>query len=193
VLAYLQMRCQPATASFALSLVCGASLACGQSNSAVSPITSASTPESGPELSLSGVAFVRTVEGRVIARGTASRLDYRRAGGRLDANVTAMTLLPQPGSRTASFGAMSFSAPHATGEVVEKRGLAWGGVKFSSTRGDKAATEAVEYGDDLIHGEKPVVASGPGYSMKGNGLVAKADGSEASLTNGAGGTLEVSP
>lgn len=189
MLAYLQMRCQPATAAAVLALAGGAMLACGQSNSAVSAVTS--TPADSPDLSLKGVAFVRTAEGRITARGTANRLDYRRAGGRLDADVTAMTLLPVPGSKTATFGAMSFSAPHASGEITEKRGMAWGGVKFSSARGDKAATEAVEYGDDLIHGEKPVAASGPGYRMKGNGLVAKADGSEVSLTNGTSGTLEV--
>jgi Lipopolysaccharide-assembly, LptC-related len=186
------MRCQPAIC-VALSLSAGALLACGKQNTAMSQGTSVSATADSPDLSLRGVAFVRTADGRITARGTADRLDYRRAGGRLDAEVTAMTLVPQPGGRLATFGLMHFVAPHAKGEVGDKRGNAWGGVRFESDRGDHASTEAVEYADDQVRGDRPVTARGPGYTMHGNGLLAKGDGSEVTLTNGASGTLEASP
>jgi hypothetical protein len=146
-----------------------------------------------PDLSLRGVAFVRTAEGRITARGTAARLDYRRAGGRLDAEVAAMTMVPEPAGRLASFGLMHFSAPRAMGEVADKRGSASGGVKFTSARGDRAATEAIEYADDQVRSNKPVDARGPGYVMRGNGLIANKDGTEISLIDGTSGTMEVGP
>jgi hypothetical protein len=141
-------------------------------------------------LSLRGVAFARTADGRITARGTAQHLDYRRAGGQLNAEVTAMTLVPQAGSQLATFGLLDLSAPYVKGEVQEKAGSAWGGVKVAATRGDRGATEAVEYGHDLITSEKPVQLAGPGYVMHGNGLVLQADGSSMRLTHGVTGTLQ---
>jgi hypothetical protein len=143
-----------------------------------------------PDLSLKGVAFARTSEGRIAARGTAARLDYRRPGGRVDAEVTAMTLFPQPGSQLASFGQLGFSAPHAKGEVTARRGTAFGGVDFASSRGDRGRTDAVELDGDTLHGETPVVLTGPGYQMQGRGLIATADGKTVGLTNGVTGTLQ---
>jgi hypothetical protein len=160
--------------------------ACGKENTLVSPSTSVNAPD----LSLRGVAFARTADGRVTARGTAVHLDYRRAGGQLNAEVTAMTLVPQAGSRLATFGLLHFAAPHATGELQARHGNAWGGVRFSATRGDRGATEAVEYDGDLIHGEQPVALSGPGYAMNGHGLLMRTDGSSLSLTHGVTGTLQ---
>ena len=136
------------------------------------------------------MAFARSADGRITARGTAARLDYRRAGGQLNAEVTAMTLVPQAGSQLATFGLLHFTAPSVKGEVQAKRGNAWGGVKFSSTRGDRGSTEEVEYDGDQITGDKPVALSGPGYTMHGNGLVMKSDGSGMRLTNGVTGTLQ---
>jgi agmatine/peptidylarginine deiminase len=148
------------------------------------------SPESAPDLSLRGVAFARSADGRITARGTAAHLDYRRAGGQLNADVTAMTLVPQPGSQLATFGLLQFVAPKVKGEVQAKHGNAWGGVKFNSTRGDRGATEEVEYDGDLITSDKPVALAGPGYVMHGNGMILNADGSSMRLTNGVTGTLE---
>jgi hypothetical protein len=141
-------------------------------------------------LTLHGVTFARTADGRVTARGTAAHLDYRRAGGQLNAEVAAMTLVPQAGSQLASFGLLHFTAPHAAGEVAAKHGNAWGGVRFDATRGDQGATEAVIYEGSVIHGEQPVDLSGPGYVMHGHGLVMRADGSSLSLNHGVTGTLQ---
>jgi hypothetical protein len=142
------------------------------------------------DLSLRGVALVRTADGRVTARGTANSLDYRRSGGQLNAEIAAMTLVPQTSSRLATFGLLHFTAPKVAGETQARRGNAWGGVHFDSTHGDRGATEAVEYEGDFIHGEKPVALAGPGYEMHGNGLVLRTDGSTMSLTHGVTGTLQ---
>lgn len=136
------------------------------------------------------MAFARTADGRVTARGTAAHLDYRRAGGQLNAEVANMELVPQSGSRLAAFGLLRFAAPHATGELQARHGNAWGGVRFKSTRGDRGATDAVEYDGDLIHGDQPVALSGPGYVMNGHGLVMRTDGSSLSLSHGVTGTLQ---
>jgi hypothetical protein len=164
--------------------------ACGKPNSAGTTRRSASSMTNGADLSLRDVALVRTSEGRIAARGTAARLDYRRAGGHLDANVAAMTVFPERGAQVASFGAMHFSAPTATGEVGARRGVAMGGVRFAAARGDRGTTESLEYDGETIHGEQPVRLSGPGYRVQGHGVVARADGSNVTLQNGVSGTLQ---
>jgi lipopolysaccharide export system protein LptC len=147
-------------------------------------------PANSADLSLRDVALVRTSEGRVAARGTAARLDYRRAGGHLDADVAAMTVFPERSAQVASFGAMHFSAPTATGEVGARHGVASGGVRFSAARGDQGDTESLEYDGETIHGDDPVRLSGPGYRVQGHGVVARADGSIVTLRDGVSGTLQ---
>lgn len=172
-----------------IALTGASAIACGKQNTQAFPNVSASEAANAPDLSLRGVAFARTANGRITARGTAQHLDYRRAGGLLNADVTAMTLVPQAGSQLATFGLLNLSAPHVKGELQEKSGNAWGGVKVAATRGDRGATEAVEYRGELITSEKPVQLSGPGYVMHGNGMVMQADGSFMRLTHGVTGTL----
>jgi len=189
VLAFLQMRSQP-TKFAVIALTSALAIACGKQNTQVVPKSSVKAVPDAPDLSLRGVAFARFSDGRITARGTAQLLDYRRAGGQLNAEVAAMTLVPQPGSRLATFGLLQLAAPHVKGEVQEKAGSAWGGVTFAASRGDRGATEAVEYSKDLITSEKPVQLAGPGYVMHGNGLVMQADGSSMRLTNGVTGSLQ---
>ena len=101
-----------------------------------------------------------------------------------------MTILPEPGARLASFGAMHFTAPAAQGEVSARHGVASGGVRFVASRGDAGDTEALEYDGDTIHGEDPVRLSGPGYRVRGHGVVARSDGSVVTLRDGVSGTLQ---
>lgn len=189
MLAFLQMRSQ-FKAVLALLLTGALAGACGKSNSAKATRPSALSLTNGADLSLREVALVRTSEGRVAARGTAARLDYRRAGGHLDADVAAMTVVPEPGAQVASFGAMSFTAPAATGEVSARHGIASGGVRFAAARGDRGDTEALEYDGETVHGEDLVRLSGPGYRVQGHGVVARADGSVVTLQKGVSGTLQ---
>jgi hypothetical protein len=171
------------------ALALALSAACGKAADA--SVSSLSTPVDAPDLSLTSVAFARLSEGRVVARGNAERLDYRRTGGRLEAVDGAAAINPQPGSGLAEFGTLRFSAPHIDGEIPNRRGNATGGVRLDTTRGDTARAERVGYDGDVLQTDVPVQASGPGYRVNGNGLLARTDGSEIRLTNGVHGRLQM--
>jgi len=126
-----------------------------------------------------------------VARGTAARLDYRRAGGQFIAGEVAATVVPEAGSGPAAFGELRLSAPHVEGEVANKRGNAWGGVVLDTGRGDHAVTEAVAYDGAILRSVAPVAAHGPGYTVESHGLVAQADGSAVELTSGVQGKLQM--
>src|SRR5205814_6743264 len=100
-------------------------------------VSHTSLPDDAPDLALRGVAFARLSEGRVVARGTAEHLDYRRAGGRLVARTGAASMVPEAGTALASFGTLYFAAPHVDGEIGSRRSNAWGGVNLNTGRGDK--------------------------------------------------------
>jgi len=150
-----------------------------------------SVPEGTPDLSLRQVAFARLSEGRMVSRGTAARLDYRRSGGRMDADNGSAQVTPEPGTGLASFGWLRFSAPHVQGEITNRRGTAWGGVDLITQRGDRARTERAEYDGDVVRSNTKVTARGPGYDVQGNGLLARTDGSSISLVKGTRGALEM--
>ena len=172
----------------ALTLL-AAPLACGQGGgTAASP---SSTPGDSPDLTLQTVAFARMSDGRVVARGTARKLDYRRQGGRLLASEAALTLEPQQGGGFASFGALFLQAREVDGEVTGRRGNARGDVRLDAARGDRARTEALDYEGPLIRTDTPVDAQGPGYKVHSNGLVARTDGSSVQLTHHVSGALQV--
>lgn len=185
MIAFLQMRSQSA-----ILLLATAGAACG-GNSAAPVISHLSLPEDSPDLSLQGVAFARLSDGRVVSRGTARHLDYRRAGGRLVASDAAATIVPEAGTGLASFGVLQVQAPHVEGEIVNRRGDAKGGVRLDTGRGDHARTDAVHYDGAVVTSDTHVVASGPGYSVESNGMVARADGSAVHLTRGVNGRLEL--
>jgi hypothetical protein len=141
------------------------------------------------------VAFARTADGRVTARGTADELGYRRAGGRLDARVAAATLYPEPSTGYAMFGAVQVDAPRAEGDLSSKRGTGSGGVTFRAARGDHGTTERILWDGlhDQLSGDREVIASGPGYAVRSHGFSARADGSDITLTGGVSGILQPEP
>ena len=71
-------------------------------------------------MALHEVAFARLADGRVTARGTANELGYRRAGGRLDADVGFATLYPEPSSGYAIFGAVQVDGRMVDAPVVQR-------------------------------------------------------------------------
>ena len=174
------------TASVVLSLVAACA---GRSQTGATTLNS--TVKDAPDLSLQGVAFARLSEGRLVARGTAKTVDYRRAGGHLVASDGAVSLSPDSGTELASLGTLHVTAPSIDGEVTNRRGNAWGGVRLVTDRGDKGFTEKVAYDDPFVRSQTPVDASGPGYRVHGNGMIAKADGSSVVLTKGVKGNLEM--
>ena len=138
------------------------------------------------------VAFARLAEGRVTARGTATQLGYRRAGGRLDAQSPTATLYPQPATGYAMFGEVQLAAPHGEGDLATKHGTASGGVRFRTARGDRGTTERILWDGlaDQLSGDRQVDAQGPGYLVRSRGFSAHADGRDITLTGGVSGTLQ---
>src|SRR5436305_13636947 len=120
------MWSQSAVAGAAAALLLG----CGGRTGPVSGVSDPSPPSDVPDVVLHDVAFARLADGRVTARGTANELGYRRAGGRLDADVGFATLYPEPSSGYAIFGAVQVDAPRAEGDLSSKRGTGSAGVHF---------------------------------------------------------------
>jgi hypothetical protein len=165
---------------------------CGGRTGSNSTVSDPSPPPDAPDLVLHDVAFARLADGRVTARGTAKELGYRRAGGRLDAHVAFATLYPESSTGYAMFGAVQVDAPRAEGDLSNKRGTGSGGVNFRAARGDRGTTERVLWDglQDRLIGDREVIASGPGYSVRSHGFSAHADGSDITLTGGVSGTLQ---
>lgn len=187
MIAFLQMRSQNQGAGLAVVGVLFG-LACGKP---VAPSVSSVYPHAeDPDLVLRQVAFVRVTEGRITARGTAAELEYRRAGGRMEARKTAAVLIPAPG--TSDYGRLHLQAPAVEGEVPARRGAASGGVRIEADRGDVATAETLiwEGAQGLVRSDQPVAAEGPGYRVGGNGLVARDDGRWIELLGGTQGRLE---
>ena len=141
------------------------------------------------------VAFARLSDGRVVARGTARELAYRRAGGRLDGQTAVATLYPGEGTGYAMFGEVHVAAPRVDGDLGTRRGSASGGVRFQAARGDHGTTERIVWDGpaDRLSGDRAVDAQGPGYAVRSQGFSARADGSDVALTGGVSGTLQPSP
>jgi len=167
-------------------------LGCGGRPAPSLDVSDRSPPPEAPDLTLHEVAFARLSDGRVAARGTARVFAYQRAGGRLDAQVAAATLVPESSAGYGIFGAVRLTAPQVDGDVGNKRGSASRGVTFQAARGDRGTTERVFWDGpaDRLSGDRPVDASGPGYVVRSQGFSARADGSDVTLTGGVIGTLQ---
>ena len=205
VLPFLQMRSQFDSPVFA-ALLAGLALGCG--NRPAQTLSSVSIPEPAgslrrltgpaegdPDLTLSSVEFARLSDSRVVARGTAEQLDYRRSGGRMVAARATVSLEAQPGTALAALGDLHVVAARVSGEITARRGTAEGGVRLDAERGDSATTDRVFYDGPTgtVRSADPVAARGPGYSVHSKGLLARTDGSEVRLTGGVKGSLSESP
>jgi hypothetical protein len=166
-------------------------LATGCGNPGSPTVSALSLPDDTPDLALQGVALARLSDGQIVARATAERLDYRRAGGRVVASRGAGIVYPEPGSSLAQYGTIRFLARDAEGEVLNRRGSATGNVRVDTMRGDTALTERIDYEGDYLRSSVPVAASGPGYQVDANGLSARTDGTAIRLTNGVKGRLRM--
>ncbi|HYZ87882.1 MAG TPA: LPS export ABC transporter periplasmic protein LptC [Myxococcales bacterium] len=185
------MWSQSATALAAAALLLG----CEAQKAISSDVSDPSPPADSPDLLLHQVAFARLADGRVTARGTATQLGYRRAGGRLDAQLPSATLYPEPATGYSMFGDVQVTAPRGAGDLTAKRGTASGGVRFVAARGDRGTTERILWDGpaDQLSGDRDVEAQGPGYAVRSRGFSAHADGRDITLTGGVSGTLEPEP
>ena len=164
-------------------------LGCG--HPAMLPGAAVSSVGDLPDLTLEQVAFARLSDGRVVARGTATTLEYRRQGGRLSASEGRVAIEPEPGTSFASFGTLHVSAAQVEGDLTGKRGTGRGGVELHAQRGDEARTARVVYDGTTLRSDDPVEASGPGYKVHSKGLLARTDGSSIQLVGGVQGSLDV--
>ena len=142
---------------------------------------------------MQGVAFARSSEGQLVARGTAERLDYRREGGRLEASRGSAIIHPTPGSSLATYGTIRVLAREAEGEVPNARGTARGGVRVDTARGDSALTDRVALENSVLKGDAPVAARGPGYRVNGTGFSVRTDGTAVRVGGGVRGQLQMEP
>jgi hypothetical protein len=154
-------------------------------------MSAVSTHMDAADLSLRGVAFARVSVGRMVARGISARVDYRRAGGRLDGSQSILELVPEPGSELSVYGNLRFQAPSVAGEIANRHGSAWGGVTVDAERGDHGRTDAVEYDGTRVWSRSRVSLRGPGYQVEGMGFTALADGSRIELGQGVRGQLQM--
>lgn len=116
-----------------------------------------------PEVTFQGVDFWVFRAESMTSNGTASRVAYRRDTGDFEA-AELQVRLPSTPTRPAA----RILAPRGQGSTRSKDLLASGGVRLES-RNDVALTEEARYdgADGLVHGEMPVVLSGPDYRLDG--------------------------
>src|SRR5205823_12340446 len=122
----------------------------------------------------------------------AERLDYRRAGARMEAVRGGAVIDPDPGIGIgiAAFGSVRFIAERVEGEIANRRGIASGAVRVDTSRGDTARTERGCYDGDFLRSDVPVAAEGPGYRVDDRGMDARTDGTSIRLTDGVVGQLQ---
>lgn len=134
-----------------------------------------------PELKLEGVEF-RVFRGDALsAFGDAASVSLRRDSMELAARDVAATL-----PRGAA--PVRISAPAGGGDVSARVFEAHGGVTVS--RGDDVArTERARYaptpGGGLVSGDDPVVVTGKGYRLEGNGFTLDPARGEIAVRGGA--------
>jgi hypothetical protein len=192
---------QTSIAASALSFLLGA---CGCGTRATGPSALAGPPGVGapdgdgasPDLTLRGVTFARLAGGRVVASGAADELRYRRSGGRFEVAQGRARVFPGPGAEALrSLGEVRLTAPLMQGELQGRTAIASGGVDAIAARGDTARTERVTLDGKgrTLSGDRPVDASGPGYTVSGHNFLARTDGSRVQVGGGAVGKLLPSP
>ena len=147
-------------------------------------------PEEPADLVLSGVAFVRSASGKIVARGTAAGASWRQSAGRLEA-ASVDARLARGSQAPAELGELSLLAPNASGELSSKSGIGWGGVELRAARGDRARSERLLLDGvaGTVHSPGPVEAHGPGYQIRGSELTARSDGTRVEITGGVRGQL----
>ena len=199
----MQMWRHLVSEGFLLLVFAGTALACGrvrQSSSGVAVPAGGQARQGepivaeAPDVQLRGVAFVRLSEGRVVARGTAQSASYRRSGGKLLAHQGAVVLAPGA-QAPEGLGAVHLDAPIGEFDLASRTGSLWQGVHVRTDRGDTATTERVfvDGAAGLTRAPGPVEAQGPGYTVHGQSLVARSDGSRLQLSGGVEGTLTPQP
>ena len=147
-------------------------------------------PEEPADLVLSGVAFVRSASGRIVARGTAATASWRQSAGKLEAS-SVDARLARGSQAPAELGELSLRAPRASGELSSRSGIGWGGVELHAARGDRAKSDRLLLDGvaGTVTSPGPVDGRGPGYRIHGQNLTGRSDGTRVEITGGVRGRL----
>jgi hypothetical protein len=89
-------------------------------------------------------------------------------------------LVPRPQSRS---GTLTLRAPEVTGNPLESRLHAKGGVSFVNQAGDRGETERLSYfgAQGRASGDRPLTLWGPNYTLKADGFHWSAQGDQLDL------------
>ncbi|RKG60644.1 LPS export ABC transporter periplasmic protein LptC [Corallococcus sp. AB011P] len=124
--------------------------------------------EPRPDVVLEG-AHLRSYEGDTLqVSGTASRVNYRRAGGEVQATEVVVRLPPGKGSPASQQEGTTITAPNMDGSLASKRWVGSGGVVVQTAEGLVANTPRLTYDSDArrAHGDEGVTMRGPDYQMR---------------------------
>lgn len=120
-----------------------------------------------PEMRFAQVSFMVYQEGRLTAAGKAASVTYRRDTGDLAAETVAVSF-----TDAGAGEAPRLFAPRAHGNARARSFFAEGGLRLEHGS-DVATTEEARYdpGDRMIHGDRPTVLQGPGWTLEGPGFL----------------------
>ncbi len=120
-----------------------------------------------PEIRFADVAFMVYQEGNLTAAGKAASVTYRRDTGDLAAETVVVTFTGTDAGETPRL-----FAPRARGNARARSFFAEGGLRLEHGS-DVATTEEARYdpGDRMVHGDRPTVLQGPGWTLEGPGFL----------------------
>lgn len=105
------------------------------------------------------------------AHGFAERVLYRRDTGDAVATV-ARVQFPDRRTEGTAAGEATVGAPRASGNPLEQRVDASGGVRLETESGDRGSTDRASYRgrEGRAFGDQPVQLAGPGYQVAAPGF-----------------------
>ncbi len=132
-----------------------------------------------PAIELNHAEFLDTSGDNVRAHGFARRIFYRRDNGEAWASDVVVKV-PRPQSRS---GTLTLRAPEVTGNPMESRLQARGGVSFVNEAGDRGETDRVSYfgKQGEASGDRPLTLWGPNYTLTADGFHWSAQGDALDL------------
>ncbi|MCY1036327.1 hypothetical protein OV207_33130 [Corallococcus sp. BB11-1] len=135
--------------------------------------------EPRPDVVLEG-ARLRTFEGeKLVVSGSARTVNYRRAGGEVQAQEVVMRLPPGEGAEGSPLpmaGDTVITAPNMDGSLASRQWVGRGGVVVRTGDGMVARTPRLTYDatTQRAHGEEGVTVQGPDYQMRADRFVLSA-------------------
>jgi hypothetical protein len=129
-----------------------------------------SVPENSepPAIELSKAEFYDSTGNRLRAHGFAKHVFYRRDTGDAWAEDVRVNM-PRPQSRS---GTTTLTSPSVSGNPLESRLRAEGGVSFVNQAGDRGQTERLSYfgREGFASGDRPLTLWGPNYTLHADGF-----------------------